>query len=242
MAGAGPLGLGVMLAPTAFGLCVIAGVIVGELAATPRNEGVRTAALDTRSVGAYLPWRLGGLVIAGTIGLGAVLVTTTLMGSADEAGRAARSLVRACSPEISASAGPWPGLFYSLPLGLSVGVGLVGAFAALRTVVLRPPIGSGADLVAADNILRRRSAEAVVAATGVMVAASLLGIAFTAGTALIGFSCPPTSWTVLGFALLGVAALMLLLGIWCLTLLLSGPRIRPTEAGDSAVSGREVRR
>lgn len=242
MASVGPFGLGLMLAPTAFGLAVIAGVIVGELARTPRSEGVRTAALRTRSVGAYLPWRLGGVVVAVTVGLGAVLVTTTLMGSADEPGQAARSLVRACSPVMSASRGPWPGLFYSLPLGIAVAVGLVGAVVALRTVVLRPPIGSGPDLVAADDVLRRRSAEAVVAATGVMVAASLLGIAATAGTALISFACPPTSWTVLGVVLLAVAALMLILGVWCLTLLLSGPRRPLTESGERAVSEREVRR
>ncbi len=107
----GPLGLGLMLSPTVFGLCVIGGVVVAELTTMPRFEGVRTAALETRTVGDYLPARLGGLVTGSTIGLGALLATTTLMGSADHMGLAGRSLSRSCSPVYSAVTGPWPGLF-----------------------------------------------------------------------------------------------------------------------------------
>ncbi|MHB1473573.1 MAG: hypothetical protein ACYCV4_08055 [Dermatophilaceae bacterium] len=238
----GSLGLGVMLAPTVFGICVIAGVVVGELATIPRRAGVRTAALETRTVRNYLPRRLGGLVTASTLGLGALLVTTTLMGSADDMGRAGRSLFRSCSTEMSAGAGPWPGLFYSVPLGIAVAVGLLGAAVALRTVVLRPRSGSAPDFLAADDVLRRRSAEAVVAATGVMVAASLFGVALAAGGALLRFTCPPSSWTVLGGTLLAVGALMLFLAVWCLALLLSKPRIRLMVSADTAAAGPAARR
>ena len=246
-AGVGSLGLGLMLAPAVFGLCVIGGVAVGELASIPRREGQRTAALETRTLGDYVPRRLSGLVSASTIGLGAVLVTTTLMGSADDMGRAGRSLSRQCNPESlemlgGASHGPWPGLFYSVPLAIAVGVGLLGAAVALRTVVLRPRSGSAPELVVADDALRHRSAEAVVAATGVMVAASLLGVALTAAGSLIGIACPPMMWTVLGFTLLAVGVLMLLLAVWCLALLLAGPRIRPIESGGTVVAGQTVRR
>lgn len=241
-ASVGSLGLGVMLAPAAFGICVIAGVVVGELATIPRHGVVRTAALETRTVGDYLPRPLGAMVAASTLGLGTLLVTTTLMGSADDMGRAGRSLSRLCGPEHAASAGPWPGLFYSLPLGVAVAIGLFGAAVALRAVVLRPRSGSTPELVVADDVLRRRSAEAVVAATGVMVAASLFGVALAAGGALLGFTCPPSSWTVLGGALLAVGALMLLLAVWCLALLLGGPRIRPMVSADSATAGPAVRR
>ena len=241
-ASVGSLGLGVMLAPAAFGICVIAGVVVGELATIPRHGVVRTAALETRTVGDYLPRPLGAMVAASTLGLGTLLVTTTLMGSADDMGRAGRSLSRLCGPEHSASAGPWPGLFYSLPLGVALAIGLFGAAVALRAVVLRPRSGSTPELVVADDVLRRRSAEAVVAATGVMVAASLFGVALAAGGALLGFTCPPSTWTVLGGALLAVGVLMLFLAVWCLALLLGGPRIRPMVSADSATAGPTVRR
>jgi hypothetical protein len=236
----GSLGLWLMLAPTVFGLCVIGGVALGELATIPRREGVRTAALETRTIGRYLPRRLSGLVAASTAGLGALLVATTLMGSADDMGRAGRDLFRQCSPTRSGSGGPWPGLFYSAPLGLAVAVGLFGAVFALRIVVLRPRGGSSPDLVAADDLLRRRSAEAVVAATGVMVAASLFAVALLAGHQLISADCPPASWTAFGVLLLAVAAAMLLLTGGCLALLLVGPRVHLTESGDTAVAGQAV--
>ncbi len=241
-ASAGLHNLGAMLAPTAFGLCVIGGVIVGELTTIPRPQGVRTAALETRAVGHYIPRRLGALVAASALGLGAVLVTTTLMGSADDQGGAGRFLTRQCSAEIWARNGPWPGSFYSVPLGIAVVVGLLAAAVALRTVVLRPRGGSDHDLVAADDVLRRGSAEAVTAATGVVVAASLSGVALVAGVRLIGVACPPASWTVLGVALLVVGALMLLLTSWCLALLLASRRFIPVEAGATADAGQEVRR
>jgi hypothetical protein len=240
-ASTGSLGLGVMLAPTVFGLCVIGGAVVGELATIPRSGSVRTAALKTRSVGKYLPRRLGALVMASTIGLGALLVTTTRMGSADLS-RVGRVVFRACGAERSAPYGPWPGLFYAVPLGIAVMIGLLGAGVALRTVVLRPRVGSP-NLVVADDALRRRSAEAVVAATGVMVSASLFGVALSSLGALVSSACPPTSWTALGVTLLTIAVLTLLLAAWCLVLMLRGPRIDPTtESEDTAVAGQETRR
>jgi hypothetical protein len=234
--------VGAMLSPSVFGLCVIGGVVVGELTTIPRSQGVRTAALETRTVRDYLPRGLSGMVAASAIGLGALLVTTTLMGSADDQGRAGRFLSRQCTPEIWARNGPWPGSFYSVPLGIAVVVGLVVAAVALRTVVLRPRSGSDPDLIVADDFLRRRSAEAIVAATGVMVAASLSGVALVAGVRLIGVACPPASWTILGAALLVVGALMLLLTSWCMALLLTGRRFTPVEAGATADAGQEVRR
>jgi hypothetical protein len=240
-AGLGSLGLGPMLAPTAFGLCVIGGVVAGELATTPRDEGVRTATLETRTLGDYLPRRLSRLVVACALGLGTLLAVTTLMGSPDDMGRVGRSLERRCSAEWGAGHGPWPGLFYSVPLALAVAVGLLGAGIALRTVVLRPRRGSTSELVAADDLLRRRSAEAVVAATGVMVAASLCGVALFAGGGLLGIDCRPLWWTILGYLLFAVAALMFLLVGGALAQLLVGSGIRPRESGDGIRASEDVR-
>jgi len=237
----GSLGLGVILAPTVFGLCVIGGAVVGELATIPRSGSARTVALKTRSAGKYLPRRLGALVMASTIGLGALLVTTTRMGSADLS-RVGRVVFRACGAERSAAYGPWPGLFYTVPLGMAVIIGLLGAAVALRTVVMRPRVGPAPNLVA-DDAVRRRSAEAVVAATGVMVTASLFGVALSALGALVTSACPPTSWTALGVSLLTIGVLSLLAAAWCLVLLLSSPRIDPTtESGHTAVAGEGTHR
>jgi len=229
--------IGAMLAPTIFGLCVIGGVFVGEFTTIPRPQGVRTATVETRTADNYLPRRLSRIVAASALALGTVLVTTTWMGSADDEGRAGRFLSRLCSPDIVARNGPWPGSFYSVPLGIAVVVGLVVAAVALRTVVLRPRSGSDYDLVVADDFLRRRSAEAIVAATGVMVAASLSGVALVAGVRLISVACPTASWTILGVVLLVVGALMLLLTSWCLALLLAARRFTPVPSGAIPIAG-----
>jgi hypothetical protein len=41
-----------------------------------------------------------------------------------------------------------------------------------------------------------------------MVAAPVLAVAFLAGGRLVGFSCAPPSWIVLGIVLLAVSALI----------------------------------
>ena len=234
--------LGAMLAPTVFGLCVTAGVVVGELKTIPLRESIRTAALEPRTIGDYLPKRLTGLVAASSLGLGALLVMTTLMGSADDQGQAGRFLSLQCSTEVGARNGPWPGSFYSLPLAIALVVGLLGAAVALRTIVLRPRSGSDPGLVAFDDALRRRSAEAVVAATGVMVAASLSGVALVAGICLHRVACAPASWTILSVALLGVGSLMLPGAAWCLALLLAGPRIPVAQPSDTLTDHQPIRR
>jgi len=239
---AGLYNLGAMLSPTVFGLCVMGGVVVGELSKIPRRQGVRTAALETRTVGGYLPRRLSGVVAASAVGLGALLVTTTLLGSADDQGNAGRILARQCTPTSVSYNGPWPGSFYSVPLGIAVVAGLLAAAIALRTVVLRPRSGSDPELAAADDVLRRWSAEAVVAATGVMVAASLSGVALVASLSLHRLVCPPVSWTIFGLALAVVGALMLLLTAWCLAVLLVGRRFPPVDSGATVVAGQPVSR
>ncbi|MDX6283373.1 MAG: hypothetical protein QOH03_4444, partial [Kribbellaceae bacterium] len=87
---------GVLLAAPVFSLCVVVGVVLGELR-TPRPAGpVRRAALETRSVWDYLPRRLAGSVaVAGVVEL-ALLLWTTSVASADDMGRAGRSLSRTC--------------------------------------------------------------------------------------------------------------------------------------------------
>ncbi len=86
-----------------------------------------------------------------------------------------------------------------------------GALAGRREAVRWRWAGLG--LVPADDILGRRSAEAVVAATGVMVATLLFGVALNAGAPLIGLSCSLASWPGVGVAPLVVKALMLPLAV-----------------------------
>ena len=104
----------------------------------PRHGPIRTAAVEVRRVGDYLPRRLGWAVAAAGGLLLVLVVATTAAGSPDDLGRAGRSLVRQCTPGIVESHGPWPGLFYTGPLAVVVLAGLVLAGVALRAIVRRP--------------------------------------------------------------------------------------------------------
>ncbi|MEV6414364.1 hypothetical protein [Kribbella sp. NPDC051718] len=114
---------GLLLAAPVFSLGVVVGVVLGELR-TPRPAGpVRRAAVETRSVRDYLPRRLAGSVaIAGVVEL-ALLCWTTSVASADDLGRAGRALSRTCG-DLTTVKTPWPGSFYSVPLGIAVLLGL----------------------------------------------------------------------------------------------------------------------
>lgn len=223
----GTLGRGPMLAGPLLALCVLLGVVLGELRVTAPPAEERTAALEVRRVRDYAPRVLGPVVLAAAALLGVLLAVTTALGSADDLGRAGRSLFRQCSPVLSEARGPWPGSFYSVPLALVVGLGLVVAALALRQVVRRPRQGSD---LAADDALRHRAAETVTAAAGLLVAVPFTGVATIAGIALTGTSCAPTTWQVLSAVLLLLVPVLLGLGAWCAGLLLGRSRLRAAVA------------
>ena len=218
----GTLGRGLMLAGPLLALCVLLGVVLGELRVTAPPAAERRAVLEVRRVRDYVPRRLATVVVASATLLAGLLVTTTAMGSSDDLGREGRWLARQCSDVLSEARGPWPGSFYSVPLAVVVGLGLIVAALALRQVVRRPRQGSD---LAADDSLRRRAAETVTAAAGLLVAVPFAGVAMIAGIGLNGTSCAPASWTALSTVLLLLVPVQLGLGAWCAGLLLGRRRM-----------------
>ena len=210
----GTYGIGSMLAPTVFGACVLVAVVVGETLVRPRSgDGARSASLAVRRVRDYAPrlWVLVAAVVVLTAGL---LLLTTLTASPDPTDGTARSL--SCHRGgFSSTFSPYPGAYYAGPLALGVAVVLLVAGLASRQVVLRPRGGGD---VGGDDALRRRSLRVVVAATGVAVGSSYVGVASTAAGALANLGaqvgdCAP-GWagpvaTVLGLTVLPVAGLVL---------------------------------
>lgn len=221
----GTLGRGLMLAGPLLAVCVLLGVVLGELRVTAPPAAERRAVLEVRRVRDYVPRRLASAVLASAALLTGLLLTTTAMGSADDLGRAGRQLFRQCSDVHSEGHGPWPGSFYSAPLAVVVGLGLLVAGLALRQVVRRPRQGSD---LGADDVLRRRAAETVTASTGLLVAVPFAGVALIAGFALRSISCAPTAWTALSTVLLLLVPVQLGLGAWCAGLLL-GRRPVPAD-------------
>lgn len=204
----GGLGRGLLLAAPLGALCILAGVLTGELlVAVPRGP-VRQAELTVRRIRDYVPPALGSAVVAAGALLAVILGLTTATGSPDDMGRAGRQLVRRCSAVMTEGAGAWPGSYYAYPLGIVVLLGLLAAGVVLARVVRRPrSIGDRA----VDDALRRSAARAVTAAVGLLIAVPLAGVSAVAGSALVNIDCRPAWWTVaaLGLAVSAVASLAL---------------------------------
>lgn len=208
------LGRGTMLVPAVLGLFVVLGVALAEtVVRPPRPTGVRNASLAPRLVADYLPPTLAVATVGITVLHLGTLAFTTASASADDMGRAGRQIAARCG-NYASGAGPYPGSFYSVPLALLLLVTGLAAVAALTTVVRRPR-GFAPDDVG-DDVLRRRSVTRVLAATGAAVAASHVGIAFFAGTALVRLECQRAWMDTVGWGLVATVPAALLLVGWFL--------------------------
>jgi hypothetical protein len=220
----GSLSRGLLLSAPVFGLFVLVGTLLGELTEPPPAGAIRRAGLRVRRVSDYLPMALGSMVAAGTLALFVLAGLTTAAGSADDQGRAGRSL-SCLIYRGSAGHEPWPGSYYTVPgLGLVL-AGLILAGLVLHRVVRRPQPAGSAE---ADDARRRRSAEAVTAATGILVLVPLLGIAVSAGFGLgeLADTCGHSWWGPAGTGLSATAGLAFVGAAWCLAVLLTPRRSR----------------
>jgi hypothetical protein len=214
----GALGRGLLLAAPAFALCVLAGVVVGELRLSAPRGTVRRADLMVRRWQDYVPRPLFGVVMSATAVLALVLAYTSGVGASDDLGRAGRWLVRRCSATMTQGHGPWPGSFYAVPLAVLVGAGLLLAGVALLRIARRPSQGEDAGV---EDALRQRAAAAVTAAAGLLVAVPLGGVSAVAAIALLGIECRPGWWSAIGWGLVLLIPAAVGLAVRCLVVLTS---------------------
>ncbi len=227
LAGRLDLGRGTMLVPAVIGLFVVAGVGLAESVVRPsRPAGVRTASLAPRRVADYLQGQVAIAVVGLTTVHVATLLLTTATASADDLGRAGRQVAAQCGSTGSA-AGPYPGSFYSVPLGLVLLATGVAAVTALLVVVRRPR-GFAPDEVG-DDVLRVRSTTRVLAASGAAVAASHAGVAFFASTALLRMDCRSVWMAPVGWLLLASVPVAVVLLGWFVGRVVAG-RGKPVAA------------
>lgn len=245
-------GRSLLLVPALVGLGAVVGALVGEQRVRPPSSSTRNAGLVRRRPGDYLPRRLTWAVALTTVALGGLLVMTTHLGSADTStGRAGGSLTLRClarGVEVVSSGGPWLGRYYSLPLAVALLVVLVTTAVGARSAVLRPRVSADAGdrgTVEADERLRRRTAEALVAGFGLAVAATLLlaapaaalvmgnaagGSAYVEGRLLP--SCTPEWWGPARWALVAATPVALAVLVWCAAVLLVPARRHDVTAGE----------
>ena len=221
----GSYGVGAMLAPAVFGLCVLLATALGETVVRPRRpEGARSASLSPRRISDYRPRFTTALVATMLVVSAATMLLTTLTASHDESTGGYRQ-VSCSAAEYASSRGPYPGSYYTVPLALVLLVVVLVAGVAARQVVQRPRGMAETDLD--DDALRRRSLDVIVSATGLAVGAPLVGVALLAGGGLLGLtggqqSCAAGWMAPVGIALLVTAVLAIGASMICAGRLLLG--------------------
>ncbi|MCT9081369.1 hypothetical protein [Streptomyces fulvoviolaceus] len=218
-------GDGILYAIPVFGLCAVAGVLVGDALTGPRRGAVRTAGLTPRRVRDYVPPRMTRLLLGLAAVLLILLTVAAAMASPDDLGRAGRALTLTCRGATE-SAGPWPGLYYGLPMLASLAVSTGACGWSLRRIATRP----------GDEQSRHDRTLAIVAAWGLVVSSSLLGAASTASGALMNMTCDGPAGTVAAWALWPSALVALIMAPWCLFTIVS-PR---ATGATRAVRGKTV--
>ncbi|EST30859.1 hypothetical protein [Streptomyces roseochromogenus] len=216
-------GNGVLYALPAFGLCAVAGVLAGDALTAPARGAVRTAGLQPRRVRDYAPPRMTSLLAVLAVALVALLATAGAVASPDELGRAGRQLALTCNG-VTEAHGPWPGLYYGLPVLASLAVATGACGWSLRRIATRP----------GDEQSRRDRSLAIVAAWGIVVSTSLLGAAVTASAALLRMSCDGTAGTVSTGFLVPLALVSLVTAPWLLFTVCS-PRAGRLRGADRGV-------
>jgi hypothetical protein len=210
------LGRVTALAPTVLGAGVVLGTIAGELTARPAVGIRRSAAVETRTLGAILPRGRAWVLAVSTALLVGALAVGAAWGSADDLGRAGRVLARACLTDepdlgrvlVTSTRGPWPGSFYAIPLAVALAVLGVLVALALHAIVNRPR--PDLDSRGLDTMLRRWSAGNVLTAATVTVLGTLGPVAVFMASALGAMSCAgsvvETFVAVLATVVAGLAA------------------------------------
>ncbi|WDF40466.1 hypothetical protein PBV52_28645 [Streptomyces sp. T12] len=222
-------GEGTLYAILVFGLCAVAGVLLGDALTAPRRGAVRTAALTPRRVRDYVPPRMTPLLLGLAAALVALLTAAAAVASPDDLGRAGRALTVACRG-VTQSHSPWPGLYYGLPILTSLALSTAACGWSLRRIATRP----------GDEQSRRDRTLAIVAAWGLVVSSSLFGAASMVSGALMSTTCDGAvgvagNWTVWPLGLLALVT-----APWCLFTIIS-PRATAWRGRRTGSSGTDRR-
>ncbi|WP_199847911.1 hypothetical protein [Streptomyces dysideae] len=218
-------GKGPLYAIPVFGLCAVAGVLLGDALTAPRPGTVRTAGLTPRRVRDHVPPRMTWLLLGLAAALVALLTVAAAVASPDDLGRAGRALTVTCQGMTHMST-PWPGLYYGIPILATLAISTAACGWSLRRIATRP----------GDEQSRRDRTLAIVAAWGLVVSTSMFGAASTVSGALMSTTCDGTLGTAANWLVWPLGLITLVTGPWCLFTILS-PRAtwRAPGAGASGV-------
>jgi hypothetical protein len=206
----GGLGVTVLMVPIAFALVHTAVVAAGELT-WPRPDGeVRRARLARRGPFDAAPRRL--VTVAGAATALAALTLTTGALTADATGRGFTWSSGEGEGAVSATATPFPGLFYGAPTALGLLLLAGAVLAALRVVADRPAVATEDERT--EAALRRASAHRVLRAATAAVLVDTGGLLSIGGMAARVHPGPVAAAGV-GAAVLGGLAVLAGVAVAC---------------------------
>jgi len=192
-------------AVTAFGLCAVGGVLLGDSLTPAPQEAVRTAGLAPRRVRDHVPPRMAPVIVFQAASLLLLLVIGAAAGSPDALRRAGRAITVTCG-STTRILGPWPGVFYAAPIALSLALGTAACVWALRRIAHRP----------GGNRQRHDRSWAITAAWGLLVSSQLLLVVGMIARVLIYTRCAGMLGNVTALVIYPLGLLSLFTLGWCL--------------------------
>lgn len=204
-------------AVTAFGLCAVGGVLLGDSLTPAPLEAVSTAGLAPRRVRDHVPPRMAPLLVFEAACIAVLLTTGTLMASPDAHGRVGRALTVTCTAGRPRLLGPWPGLHYAAPALTALALGTAACVWALRRIAHRP----------GDNLRRHDRSWAITGAWGLLVSSQLLIVLGMIGRVLSRTTCAGMLGNVTALVIYPLGLLSLFTLGWCLFTI-----VAPRAVGD----------
>ncbi|MGW7199749.1 hypothetical protein [Streptomyces chryseus] len=189
-----------VFAITAFGLCAVGGVMLGDALTLRPQETVRTASLAPRLVRDQVPPRMAPLLLLQAASLVTLLMicAVTASSGSDQVPRAGRVITVSCEG-VPASLGPWPGMYYSGPMFAALAVATPVCVWALRRIAHGP----------GNDQQRRDRAWAITGAWGLLVSIQMLLVVLMIFIALTENACagPLGAATIVVICPLGLLSL-----------------------------------
>ncbi|MFF3334097.1 hypothetical protein ACFYWX_31850 [Streptomyces sp. NPDC002888] len=193
-------------AVTAFGLCAVGGVLLGDSLTPAPQDAVRTAGLTLRRVRDHVPPRMAPLLIFQSVCVVVLLAIGAAVADPDTAGRAGRALAVTCTIGPTRHLGPWPGLYYATPILVSLTLGTAACVWALRRIAHRP----------GENQQRHDRSWAITAAWGLLISSQLLLVLGMISRVLFYSRCAGMLGNITALVIYPLGLLSLFTLGWCL--------------------------
>jgi hypothetical protein len=209
---------------TAFGLCAVAGVLLADALTLVPQDAVRTASLAPRLVRDHVPPRMGPLIALQGLSLTVLLAIAAVTASVDSDRIFTTGKVVAVTCNgMRASLGPWPGLYYSLPIFGALAIATPTCVWALRRIAHGPGMEQQ----------RRDRAWAVTGAWGLLVSSQQLYAVLMLSVSLTETGCPGAMGALTFWVFYPLALLNLFTVVWSLVTLVAPRAVNDHAAEES---------